>query len=802
MASFKRRLLRGRSMTQGPLEGLRVLDLTNDTGRFATKLLAEAGADVIRIGSGTAGPAMVDPAARQIGGVADWWYDNSKRRAEVDLDTDEGRSTYIRLATSCDLLVETEAPGRLSALGIDHADLASTNPGLVQVSLTPFGRTGPRAHWQTSDLVAGALGGVMSLTGLPELPLNSWGRQTYNVAGFVAAISGLAALRASRRSGCGELVDVSLHEAVCTTVEQLLFQYWFDDVLPYPKVAERQGSLHWIRAYKVVPARRGWAMVTPTPNAPGLLAWMAQEGFPAAVELAKRPLAELIGDLDTVMAVVGDFATTKDAGDLFKEAQSRHIAFAEVQSVSQVATNPQHEYRGFFRDTDWGGPKVTIPGPVAHFSRTPAPTPRPPEDLAEVFQEESFLERRAPYLVNVASGNGSPPIEVGKPLAGLRILDLSHVLAGPMCTRILGDLGADVIKVQTQQRATTVNDPSHPYFYEWNRSKRAVTLNMSHERAPGVMRKLIGSADVLIENFSAGVLDRWGLSYGQAAQWNPRLVYVTMSGCGHSGPWSKLVTYAPTIHALCGLTYLTNPPGRGDIGPGFSLNDHAAGLSAAFAVLGALEERERSGLGQHVDISQMETGGYLIGPALIDYLNNDREAEPAGNGDWFTPMAPNDCYPTADGSWLAVTCRDDDDWGRLLDATGLQADPSLLSAAERVTRTAEVDELVGGWVATVPAETAERTLQEGGVPAGRLQNAGDLMADPQLEERTMWRRFEHPTFGQRPYDRFPALFGRSNLEPYRRPAAYPGEDNFEVYPELLEIDEVEVAEAMSDGLFS
>lgn len=789
-------------MTQGPLEGLRVLDLTNDTGRFAAKLLAEAGADVIRIGSGTAGPGMADPILSRAGGVADWWYDNSKRRAQVDLDTDEGRSTYVRLATSCDLVIETEPPGRLASLGIDHADLASTNPGLVQVSLTPFGRTGPRAHWQTSDLVAGALGGVMSLTGLRDLPLNPWGRQNYNVAGFVAAISGLAALRASRRSGLGELVDVSLHEAVCTTVEQLLFQYWFDDVLPYPKIAERQGSLHWIRAYKVVPARRGWAMVTPTPNAQGLLAWMAEEGFPAALELARRPLAELIGDLDKVMDVVGEFAATRDAGDLFRQAQSRHIACAEVQSVSQVAANPQHVYRGFFRETDWDGPKATIPGPVAHFSRTPATRPRPPQDIGASLAEWGVGESRSRAVGTGATRAASPSAGTGKPLAGLRIVDLSHVLAGPMCTRMLGDLGADVIKVQTQGRATTVNDPSHPYFYEWNRSKRAVTLNMSHERAPGVMRELVESADVLIENFSAGVLDRWGFSYGQVAEWNPRLVYVTMSGCGHSGPWSQLVTYAPTIHALCGLTYLTNPPGRGDIGPGFSLNDHAAGLSAAFAVLSALEERDRSGLGQHVDISQMETGGYLIGPALVDCLNNDREAQPAGNRDWFDPMTPNDCYPSADGSWLAVTCRDDRDWARLLEATGLRRDPSLATAAARASRVGEVDDLVGAWVATLPAAVAEGILQDSGVPAGKIQNAGDLMSDPQLEARHMWRSFEHPTFAQRPHDRFPALFGRSILEPYRRPAAYPGEDNFEVYPELLGIDEVAVAEAMSDGLFA
>lgn len=783
-------------MTKGPLEGLRVIDLTNDSGRFATKLLAEAGASVLRIGEGTRGPGMANPEADRPGGIADWWYDNSKCRVGIDLAAPAGRDTYRRLAERADLVVETESPGRLADLGVDHPDLAAVNPGLVQVSLTPFGRTGPRSAWHTTDLVSAALGGVVSLTGLPDQPLNPWGRQTYNVAGFIAAISGLAALRSARLCGIGELVDISIHEAVCTTVEQLMFQYWFDDVLPYPKVAERQGSLHWIRAYKVVPALAGWEMITPTPNAPGLLAWMVEEGFPEALELAAKPLAELIADLDKVMAVVTAFATTKEAGELFREAQARHIAFAEVQNVAQVAANPQHEHRGFFRKVDWDGPAVVLPGPVARFARTPSAAPIPPQDLSAE-QADAFVADRWPQRPATAPRRGAN----SKPLEGLRVLDLSHVLAGPMCTRLLGDLGADVIKVQTLDRATTVNDPAHPYFYTWNRSKRAVTLNMKHAGAASVMRKLITASDVLIENFSAGVLDRWGLSYMQVNEWNPRLVYVTMSGCGHSGPWSNLVTYAPTIHALCGLTYLTNPPGRGDIGPGFSLNDHAAGLSAAFAILAALGERDHSGQGQHVDISQMETGGYLIGPALLDFLSNGREAQPAGNHDYLEPLVPNECYRGADGAWLAVSCRDDADWARLLSAAGLDADDALASHSGRAGRRGEVDALVAGWVGSQDAARAERVLQAAGIPAGRVQTAADLMSDPQLVARGMWSSFEHPTFGRRPHDRYPALWSRSTLEPYLRPAAYPGEHNFDVYPGLLDLDEAAVAEAMSDGLF-
>jgi crotonobetainyl-CoA:carnitine CoA-transferase CaiB-like acyl-CoA transferase len=781
-------------MAMGPLEGLRVLDLTNDIGRFATKLLAESGASVIRLGSGATGPPMVAPDAATRGGLLDWWYDGGKIRLAVDLVTEEGRDAYRRLAESADLILESEPPGRLAELGIDYPDLAVANSHLVQVSLTPFGRTGPRAHWQTTDLVAAAMGGVLSLSGLPDQPINPWGRQAFNFGSLVAAVSALAGVRSARVEGIGQLIDVSLHEVVCTTIEQLLFQYWFDDILPYPKIAKRQGSLHWIGAYQVVPAATGWEMITPTPNAAGLIAWMVEKGFEPAIELAAKPIAELVNQLSTVMDVVAQFARTMDAGKLFHAAQDRHIAFGEVQTVSQVAENPQHRFRGFFRSVEWEGSPVEVPGPVARFFRTPAPDPAPPTQprvLAEIVRSWSADRLKT-----------NTPRTLDKPLSGLRVLDLSHVLAGPTCTRFLGDLGADVVKVQTIERATVVNDPGHPYFYAWNRSKRAVTLNMKHERAAGVMRKLIERSDVLIENFSAGVLDRWGLSYEQVEAWNPRIVYVSMSGCGHEGPWSRLVTYAPTIHALCGLTYLSNPPGRGDIGPGFSLNDVAAGLCAAFAVLAALLERDQSGLGQHVDISQMETGSYLVGPALLDYLTNGREAQPIGNRDPFGQLVPNDCYQTRDGEWLAVSCRDDGDWSRLVSAAGLAPQPQFARLEDRLEHIDDVDHLISTWAATVTVAEGQECLQAAGVPAGRVQHAGDLMSDPQLTHRGLWRTFDHPTFGTRPHDRYPALWSRMSLEPYRPPASYAGEHNFEVYRELLDMDEAAVAEAMGDGLFS
>jgi crotonobetainyl-CoA:carnitine CoA-transferase CaiB-like acyl-CoA transferase len=237
------------------------------------------------------------------------------------------------------------------------------------------------------------------------------------------------------------------------------------------------------------------------------------------------------------------------------------------------------------------------------------------------------------------------------------------------------------------------------------------------------------------------------------------------------------------------------------VGPGFSVNDHAAGLSAAVAVLAALEARERTGEGQHVDISQMETGAYLIGPAVLDDLTNGRVTEPQGNVDPFGHLAPNECYPTSDGGWLAVTCRDDRDWERLVGATGIAVPEGLASVEGRLASLDEVNRVVAAWAATVTADAGQQLLQGAGVPAGRIQNGADLMADPQLLARDMWRTCDHAVFGERPYDRFPAIWSGMTLEPYLPSPAFIGEHNFDVYTEVAGLDADEVGEGMATGLF-
>jgi len=316
-------------------------------------------------------------------------------------------------------------------------------------------------------------------------------------------------------------------------------------------------------------------------------------------------------------------------------------------------------------------------------------------------------------------------------------------------------------------------------------------------------RRLVEQADVVVENFSVGVLERWGIGYDTVRQWNPRIIYMSMAGAGQNGPWRDFVTYAPTIHALCGLTYLTNPPGRQDTGLGCAYTDHLSGLSGALALLEALEARRRMGVGQRIDLSQLEVGAYLVGPAFADLLNNDREAHAQGNQDAFCDYVPNNVYRCLNNDWLAITARDDQEWSRLcqsIDAQTLANDSHLASVEGRRARRADIDQTLGSWAAQQDAEQAMRQLQAAGIPAGKVCTMRDFTdRDEQLAARQWLVEVENKLLGRHQLDRFPAIFSDAAFD--YAPAPFLGEHNFEVYKELLGMSEEEVAVAIGEGLF-
>ena len=415
-----------------------------------------------------------------------------------------------------------------------------------------------------------------------------------------------------------------------------------------------------------------------------------------------------------------------------------------------------------------------------------------------------------------------------RPLDGIRVLDFTHVLAGPFATRVLGDMGADVVKVNTASREGA-NGPGTPYYLMWNRNKRALALDMAKEASRPVCRQLCERADVVIDNFSPGVLERWGVGFEAISAVNPGVIYVQMSGMGSDGPWAHFVTYAPTIHALAGLTQLTGVPGREDIGIGFSYNDHQAGLHGAVAILAALAARRRTGRGQRVDLSQFEVGVNLAGPALLDYFANGRTAAPVGNRLPYDAAAPHGCFPclaeaptgvattergaqsasvnaTANERWVAIACLTDSHWFALRRAMGepeWAQDAALNAAQGRVAMQDELEARIAAWTQTQTAEDVMKRCQAAGAPAGVVQTGVDLAErDPQLAASRflMEMRHPHPTAGRTWADRLPIEFEGTPCDQYERVRDI-GEDNASVLADWLGMSAADVRRGEDEGVF-
>jgi len=377
-------------------------------------------------------------------------------------------------------------------------------------------------------------------------------------------------------------------------------------------------------------------------------------------------------------------------------------------------------------------------------------------------------------------------------------MDFTHVLAGPFGTRVLGDLGAEVLKIGSATRGAGANSAAHPYYMMWNRNKRSVSLNMSTDEGRALARKLAGECDIIIENFRAGVLTRWGLDRASLAEVNPGVSVITMGGVGQTGPWKDFVTFAPTIHALVGLTYLTGVPGRHDIGYGFSLNDHLSGLAGAVAALEAVHHRDRTGQGLEIDLSQYEVGLGLMAPAYLDYFANGRNPEPVGNAHSFGAWAPHGIYPASGNDrWVAIAARGDEEWRRLCAAMGqpgLTDDPRFATHGARLEHAAELDALIAAWTASQDRYAVMERLQAAGVAAGAVQDARDLVEnDPQLRAAGFFSTASSDRWGDYPIDQFPATFND------KRPPRYDGTqeagaDTFDVLKAVLGLTDDQIAE--------
>jgi crotonobetainyl-CoA:carnitine CoA-transferase CaiB-like acyl-CoA transferase len=390
-----------------------------------------------------------------------------------------------------------------------------------------------------------------------------------------------------------------------------------------------------------------------------------------------------------------------------------------------------------------------------------------------------------------------------RPLKGIRILDFTWMLAGPYATRIFADSGAEVIKVQSNKTAKGADSNLAPYFNTWNRNKRSITLNLSHREAREIVLKLTAKSDVVIENFSPRVMLNWGLNYEKLRKVKPDLIMLSMSAMGQGGPWKDYVAFAPTLHALSGLTHLTSFEKDAPIGLGYAYADIVAGLYAAFAVLAALEYRDRTGQGQYIDLSEYEAICTLMGPSFLDASVNGKEIQPQGNCPDYIAAAPYGCYPcSGTDRWCVIAASNEEEWQslcRVLGHPGWMKEDRFTTVGKRKENRKELDELLARWTTQHTAEEVVRLLQEAGIPSGVVQNADDLSRDPQLAARNFFVQLQHPVLGKTIADRSPIKFEGDSTVGWKA-APQLGEDNQYVFLGLLGLTESELSSYTEKGV--
>lgn len=727
----------------------RVLDLTDDRGNLAGLLLAQLGADVIAVEPREGQRARyLAPYEGDIAGPERSLVHRSYNRGKRSVVLREP-GELDRLAAGADVIVEN------GAVPIDLVALREANPHLVTVSITPFGETGPKADWVATDLTLSAASGTMSVTGDEDrAPLRISVPVVWHLAALDATCAALMALHERRRSGCGQHASVAAQSSYIST-NQHMMTYPLAGAEPGGRVAGgiRLGPL---LLQVLNPCADGYVaagfLFGPIfgPYTIRLWNWVHSEGGcpDSFLDVDWIGLGLTVTDDPEALEIfaegtrlLGAFLATKTKAEIAVAATEHRLLATPVANTRDLLESDQLQVRGYWDDVD--GHRHN--GRFAVFSETPlAPLGRAPElgqHTGEILAEQ---------LEAVVMGESGPDDVL--PLDGLKVLDFTWAIAGPEVTRQLADFGATVIRVESEAKPDPVRGAG-PFLGEpggfensisWhtiNAGKLSFPMDIGAAEVRPVLEDLVRWADVIVESFSAGVLESHGLGPDRLLELNPEAVVLSSTLAGQTGPLRTLSGFGTTGAAVAGLYPTTGWPDRDPAGPFGPYTDYPAHRFGAIAVLAALDHQRQGGGGQHIDLSQAEGAMHLIAPAFLDDEVNGRVGTWNANAD--LNMAPHGVYPVAgDDRWIAIACANDEQWGALASLIGSERGEESL--ASRLERQGELDAEIESWTADQDVAVLERLLQDQGIAAHRVATAHDVIADPQLIHRDYFVRVDHP----------------------------------------------------------
>jgi crotonobetainyl-CoA:carnitine CoA-transferase CaiB-like acyl-CoA transferase len=769
-----------------------VLDLTNEFGELAGRMLADLGAEVIKIEPPEGDASRWRPPFH--GDRPDpeaslpWWaYNLNKCGIILDLESSEGQAQFCRLVRSADFVLESFRPGYLDSLGLGYKALAEVNPRIIVTSITPFGQSGPYSLYPATDLTLQALGGFLYVNGDADRPpVRISADLAYRHGGGQGAAGTLVAHFERQRTGRGQHVDVSIQDYIPWTPLNVTFAAQVQNANSMRQAVGFRAHTTGVKFRFTWPCKDGRVAFRPLVTGGGkaqyeaLVGWMTAEGFGDPILTAKdwagadnRTISQ--ADYDQIAAEIERFLLTRTLDELYAKAVELRLRLAPAATAKDIVDSRQIQARGVLVPVEHPELERTFlyPGAFAKFSATPIESFRRPPRLGEHNAAiAAELEADANDATDAAERPRATPVRPGGTLefpgvfAGLRIVDFTWAAAGPITTRHFSDYGATVVKIESSKHPDSLRvgppfvsgEPGinrSGFFAQFNPNKLSVTVDMTSPIGREVTRKLILEwADVVVDSFTPRVMPGWGLSYADLSQDRPDLIVLSTCMQGQTGPYRDYAGYGDQGAALSGFFMLNGWPDRDPATPNGAYTDMATPHFGAVALMAALDYRARTGRGQHVDLSQIECGVHFLAPEVLDYTVRGHVPERMANRS--LRAAPHGVFPVqGQDAWIAIVCETDAHWQALVGAMGepaWAADPAFESLARRLARQDELEECLAEWTRSQHGAELQRRLLEAGVPSGVAYPTLDLLEDPQLVHRQHFVPLDHPEMGVWKYD--------------------------------------------------
>jgi crotonobetainyl-CoA:carnitine CoA-transferase CaiB-like acyl-CoA transferase len=779
-----------------PLDGLRVVDLTVANGELCARLLGDLGAEVIKVEPVEGSPARSMAPVRKGVSLSFAVNNAGKLSVALDLESEEGFARLHELLDHADVLITSSATIR-TGLTVDM--VAAAHPHLVVAALTPYGMTGPWSSWIATDAVLSATGGMTFKAGTPDRkPIPAPSQFSNDVACSGATWAVLCALWQRESTGAGQLLDVSLNEALAQTADWSLPNYTARVAAGFDTPEIRTGSGP---VYPIFKCRDGYVrlIVLSPPQWKEMRAWLGEpeylqdeeyNSFPGRFAIAEAVLNPLYEELFADMTVE----------EVSADAQNRGIVCTPVYDAPRALHNEHFDSRGTFTQMEVA-PGVTASMPAGYFEIDGARVgPRSAPPAIGQHTEQVFAALGAQR-----SGVATPAPSL--PLAGLRVMDFGQGAVGVEAGKLFAEYGAEVIKIETRShydfiRVVTGTEMG-PSFASSSRSKKALGVNAKYPEGRQLLLDLVKKSDVVIENTTTGAMDALGLGWSDLSAANPRIAMVASQLMGSRGVWAHWRGYGPSTQAPGGVSYLwsyegaTEPAGTASIFP-----DHFVGRLSACGALATLIGRERGTLeGGFIEIAQCEA---VVG-SIADLLAAE-SIEPGSVG----PMGPH-AEQSAPGSmyrcagteeWVAITCRDDADWQSLATLMGqseLGVDDRYSTFEKRASAAAELDAIVGAWTADQNRFTVAERCQAAGIPAGPMLTSSDVLVNEHYLARGFPIEIDQPGVGVFTVEG-PAFRATGMSDPIETPAPWLGEHSVAICRDVLGLGQTEIDALIAKGV--